>query len=107
MNQNEKLFGKIQTKKTFKASLELVCAILNYIFLNARGTLDLYGADPFQTLEPTPTFAYKLKKKQEEMQKIMVNKDIVPDFFAAVFDPSEFFAFNENLSGGKHHKFSK
>ena len=90
-------FGKIRKNtKTFKPSLELICAILNYIFLNASSTLDSYRADPLQTLKPTKLFAHKLK--QEEMQKIMVNKDIIPAFLASAFDSSELFDFDEKLS---------
>ena len=78
-------FGKIRNSKTFKPSLELICAILNYVFLNASCTLDSYRADPFQALKPTNLSVYKLKKKQEEMQKIIMNKDIAPAFLAFSF----------------------
>ena len=90
-------FGKIRNSKTFKPSLELICAILNYVFLNASCTLDSYRADLFQALKPTNLSVYKLKKKQEEMQKIITNKDIAPAFLASAFDSSELFDFDENL----------
>ena len=68
--------------------------------------MDWYGADPFQTLKSTISFGYKLKKKHEEMQKTMVNNNIVPAFLASVFDPSELFAVNENFSCDKSHKIN-
>ena len=63
-------FGKIRNSKTFKPSLELICAILNYVFLNASCTLDSYRADPFQALKPTNLSVYKLKKKQEKCRRL-------------------------------------
>ena len=102
----ETYFGKIRKHRTFKPSLMLVCAILSDVFINTRSTLNWYGADPFQILKSDHIFDYKLKKKYEEMKKIMVKKDIVPTFLVSDFDPSEFFVSSEESSFtfGKHNK---
>ena len=84
----ETYFGKIRKHKTFKPSLKLVCAILSYVFVNTRSTLNWYGTDLFQILKPDHIFDYKLKKKYEEM-KVVVKNDIGPTFLASDFDPSE------------------
>ena len=85
----ETYFGKIRKHKTFKPSLKLVCAILSYVFVNTRSTLNWYGTDLFQILKPDHIFDYKLKKKYEEMKKVVVKNDIGPTFLASDFDPSE------------------
>ena len=85
----ETYFGKIRKHKTFKPSLKLVCAKLSYVFVNTRSTLNWYGTDLFQILKPDHIFDYKLKKKYEEMKKVVVKKDMGPTFLASDFDPSE------------------
>lgn len=84
--------GTRNKQTRFRASVSMVCAVLNYVLANAGHGLDWTGSHFDERIVPDEKFKANLKKVHTYMTSMckskVTNKDV---FLAQHFDPTEFF----------------